>query len=90
MPRLLYVGLKQAGERAFMDKTGIEWFPGSSHDVSDAHAALMLQHADVWAMAQAVVPGLSDVDDLAGLSSPEPMDAVTEKRKPGRPRKDAA
>jgi hypothetical protein len=67
--------------------------PGSSHEVSAEHAAMMLKHPDVWALAETVVPGLSDVDELAGLTDPEPIYAEpTEpaKRKAGRPRKDAA
>lgn len=44
-----YVGEKQDGERAFKDKTGIEWMPGSEHDVADAEVAeQMLKHPTVW------------------------------------------
>jgi hypothetical protein len=48
MPKLRYVGTKADGERAFEDKTKIVWMPGSVHEVSAAHAALMLPHTDVW------------------------------------------
>jgi hypothetical protein len=44
-----YVGQKADGERAFMDKTGIEWFPGDEKEVDHKEAvALMLQHQTVW------------------------------------------
>lgn len=48
MKRLQYVGLKVDGERAFQERTGIEWMPGDEHDVKDEHAELMLPHTDVW------------------------------------------
>ena len=50
MPRIKYAGCKADGERAFADKTGITWMPGSAHSVSVEHAALMLNHPDVWAL----------------------------------------
>lgn len=50
MPRIKYVGLKADGERAFEANTGITWMPGSAHSVSVEHAALMLNHPDVWAL----------------------------------------
>lgn len=81
--KLMYVGLKVDGESAFSDKTGIVWMPGSSHEVSDAHAALMLPHTDVWAIAEEAPADEPESipDALTGL--------VNAKRKPGRPRKDA-
>ncbi len=51
MTKLKYVGLKESGERAFKEETGIEWHPGSEHDVTPAHAAKMLKHPDVFALA---------------------------------------
>lgn len=50
MIKLKYVGLKADGERAFQHDTGIEWFPGSRHEVSDQMAAKMLKHPDVFAV----------------------------------------
>lgn len=50
MTQLKYVGLKQDGERAFMQETGIEWMPGSSHDVTPELAVKMLKHPDVFAL----------------------------------------
>lgn len=44
-----YIGLKEDGERAFMDKTGIEWMPGSEHEVNDPSvAADMQRHPTIW------------------------------------------
>ena len=48
MKRLEYVGLKQDGERAFKERTGIEWFPGDTKDVAEDVATEMLRHTDVW------------------------------------------
>lgn len=48
MVKIKYVGLKQDGERAFMEHTGIEWFHGSEHEVSDENAGMMLRHPDVF------------------------------------------
>lgn len=44
-----YVGQKSDGERAFKEKTGIEWMPASEHDVADPEVcAEMLKHPTVW------------------------------------------
>lgn len=48
-----YVGLKEAGESAFHHLTGLNWFPGSVHEVDAAHASQMLAHPDVFARAEA-------------------------------------
>lgn len=48
MKRLQYIGLKEDGERAFKERTGIEWMPGAEHDVKDEDAEQMLRHTDVW------------------------------------------
>lgn len=71
MIKLKYVGAKIDGERAFKDKTGIEWFPGSEHEVNDEHAAEMLRHPDVFAkvdgkptpVAKATLARAESVDD---------------------------
>lgn len=48
MKTLEYTGLKQDGERAFKELTGIEWMPGSVHVVKPEHAELMLKHPTIW------------------------------------------
>lgn len=48
MVKIKYVGVKTDGERAFKADTGIEWFPGHEHEVSEEHAAKMLRHPDVF------------------------------------------
>jgi hypothetical protein len=48
MKTLAYIGLKIDGERAFQERTGIEWMPGSEHEVKDEDAEVMLKHTDVW------------------------------------------
>lgn len=55
MTKLQYVGQKKDGERAFKDKTGIEWFPGTVAEVPADLAADMLKHPDVFAPAGADV-----------------------------------
>lgn len=45
---LRYIGTKTDGERAYEDKTGLVWMPGSKHTVSVEHADLLCQHPDVW------------------------------------------
>lgn len=48
--KIKYVGLKQDGETAFADKTGITWMPGDSREIADAALCKrMLQHPDVFA-----------------------------------------
>lgn len=63
MTKLKYVGLKEGGERAFQEETGIEWLPGSEHDVTPAQAAKMLKHPDVFALADG-----SETADTASLA----------------------
>lgn len=47
--KLKYIGLKEDGERAFQEKTGIEWFPGDVHDITDkAICRLLLEHPTLW------------------------------------------
>jgi hypothetical protein len=48
MVNIKYVGVKADGERAFKDDTGIEWFAGDVHEVSEENAAKMLRHPDVF------------------------------------------
>lgn len=68
--KLNYVGQKTDGETAFSEKTGITWMPGDSFEVSDAHAALMLNHPDVFALADA------EVETAAGLADATPAAPV--------------
>lgn len=92
MTRLRYIGLKSGGERAFEAKTGIVWMPGSEHEVSTEHAAQMLPHDDVWEIAEpaAQTKGLTLADAPVADPVADPVDEPpAEKRKPGRPRKDA-
>lgn len=54
--KLEYTGLKAVGgETAFMEETGIRWFPGDVHDVSEAAAKKMLEHATMWKSTDADV-----------------------------------
>lgn len=76
MTKLKYVGLKKDGERAFQDKTGIEWFPGTVEDVPAALATQMLKHPDVFALADA-----ADVT----LAEAKPAAVVDQTNNPGIP-----
>lgn len=50
--KIKYVGAKIDGETAFANLSGIErWMPGDSFDVKDGVATRMLQHPDVFALA---------------------------------------
>lgn len=51
MTKLKYVGLKQDGETAFSAETQITWFPDTVEDVAAPIAARMLNHPDVFALA---------------------------------------
>ncbi len=68
--RLKYVGAK-GSEAKFVEKTGIVWTPGASHDVAEGMAAHMLKHPDVWAP-----------DDLPAQAPAPP--AVTEGQDDGK------
>lgn len=67
MKRLEYIGLKPDGERAFKERTGIEWMPNAQHDVADEHAELMLKHTDVW---REVTPKATKAAALASAPAP--------------------
>jgi hypothetical protein len=75
MTKLQYVGQKKDGERAFKEKTGIEWFSGTVADVPAALAADMLKHPDVFSLA--------DAD--AALSSAKPAAVIDPNLNPGIP-----
>jgi hypothetical protein len=49
--KLEYIGLKKDGERAFQEITGIEWMPGSVHEVEARHAQKLLDHPTLWKRA---------------------------------------
>lgn len=51
--KIKYVGLKEGGETAFSELSGIErWMPGDTYEVKDDAAKRMLQHPDIWAIAE--------------------------------------
>lgn len=53
MTKMKYVGLKDS-ETAFKSETGLTWTPGCAHEVEDdTMVARMLQHPDVFALADA-------------------------------------
>lgn len=64
---LKYIGLKQDGEQAFKELTGITWMPGDVHHVDAEHAKKMLPHDDVW---EPVVPATQSQPE--GSAAPEP------------------
>lgn len=74
MTKIAYVGQKKDGERAFKERTNIEWFPGSVEEVDAKVAAEMLKHPDVFAAA----------DAGAELSTAKPA-AATPENNPGIP-----
>jgi len=50
--KLEYIGLKKDGERHLIEQTGIEWMPGSSHEVEARLAHKFLEHPTVWRRAE--------------------------------------
>lgn len=71
MPMVKYVGLKLDGEQAFKERTGIVWMPGSSHQVSNEHAALMVKHPDVWEIDLEPKPSGPTLADAAPAAAPQ-------------------
>lgn len=67
-----YVGTKDV-ERAFADKTGIEWAPGAVHPVEVAIASKMLQHPDVFADGDKPDPNPRAVTVTATGTSIDPL-----------------
>lgn len=49
--KLEYIGLKTDGERHLMEQTGIEWMPGSAHEVETKHVQKFLDHPTIWKRA---------------------------------------
>ena len=80
--KIKYVGQKLDGERAFMEVTQLEWFPGDSHEVSDAHAEKMLQYPGVFAMDDEPLTGDQINPVEAGLARAKPATF-----KPAKPKK---
>jgi hypothetical protein len=53
--KLEYTGLKADGETAFIEESGIRWFPGDVHNVPDGVAKKMLGHPSMWKSSEADV-----------------------------------
>lgn len=78
MVKIKYVGAKKDGERAFKEKTGIEWFPGDVKDVGNEHAAEMLRHPDVFEAADAKAT-------LSSAKAPAPTAQIVQTQNTGSP-----
>lgn len=75
-----YIGLKTDGERAFKEKTGIEWMPGSVEDVTDHDTcAEMLKHPTIWKPVGKGDVSLSAAKKPLPFSGPVTDDDVTDK-----------
>jgi hypothetical protein len=69
--KIKYVGLKDS-EDAFSGLTGVTWGPGVEHEIADAAlAARMLQHPDVFALAETPQADESDEPDEQPEDQPE-------------------
>jgi hypothetical protein len=105
--KIKYVGVKEDGETAFARDVGIErWMKGDVHEVSEALAAKMLQHPDVFAVdksaakkepaapapspAPAAPAAPSDVTLAPGTSVGEPSAPAPAAAKKSAPKKAAA
>lgn len=66
--KLEYIGLKTDGERFLQEQTGIEWMPGSVHEVTANHAQMFLAHPTIWKaieqaqLSEAKTPAPKQVD----------------------------
>lgn len=86
-----YIGLKTDGERAFKEKTGIEWMPGSVHDVTDADTcAEMLKHPTIWKPAGADTVKLAGAKKVLVSTGPVSDDDVTDEAEAAERAKKAA
>jgi len=86
MPRIKYVGLKDGGESAFADESGIaRWMPGDTRDVSPDVARRMLKHPDVFAPADTgtATPGAALSSVAPAPAAPVPAPASTPTIAPG-------
>lgn len=78
--KFAYIGLKTDGERAFKEKTGIEWMPGSEHDVTDPDVcAEMLKHPTIWEPVGKADVSLASAKKPLPFSGPVTDDDVTDK-----------
>lgn len=78
--KFAYIGLKTDGERAFKEKTGIEWMPGSVHDVTDPDVcAEMLKHPTIWELVGKTDVSLASAKKPLPFSGPVTDDDVTDK-----------
>lgn len=95
MSRFAYCGLKRDGEAGLSQMTGIIWFAGDEHDVSDEAAQIMRNHADMWrevkpAAAQEVhepadATAASPHDEEAGEAARTDAAAQTDQSEPVKP-----
>lgn len=90
--KIRYVGLKQE-ESAFSNVTGITWAQGTVESVDIKHVAAMLNHPDVFELAEESIGGLADAKPTPAApvtiptlgeaavgeaaSSTDPLDAMT-------------
>lgn len=74
--RFKYIGLKVDGERAFKETTGIEWMPGSAHEVTDrAVAEEMLKHPTIWEPVQVKLGAAAKTKAPSPAPTPAPTPA---------------
>lgn len=86
-----YIGLKTDGERAFKEKTGIEWMPNSVHDVTDADTcAEMLKHPTIWKPADAGTVKLANAKKTPVSTGPVSDDDLTDQAEAAERAKKAA
>lgn len=86
-----YIGLKTDGERAFKEKTGIEWMPGDVHDVTDADTcAEMLKHPTIWQPVNAGTVKLANAKKTLVSTGPVSDDDVTDEAEAAERAKKAA
>ena len=67
--KIKYIGQKTDGETAFIAETQITWMPNAEHDIPAAVAERMLNHPDVFALADA--KGKADVGLAAATTAPD-------------------
>lgn len=86
-----YIGLKTDGERAFKEKTGIEWMPGSVHDVTDADTcAEMLKHPTIWKPVNSGTVKLANAQKTPVSTGPVSDDDLTDQAEAAERAKKAA
>lgn len=86
-----YIGLKTDGERAFKEKTGIEWMPNSVHDVTDADTcAEMLKHPTIWKPVNSGTVKLANAQKTPVSTGPVSDDDLTDQAEAAERAKKAA